>query len=143
MVSGKSSGPNWVTQHPSVFDIVTGFFPETKPKAELRLRPCLVIKVLRKKDSGEIACLCSFGTSNLKTAQRSAIDLIIQNATDMAEMGLPMATRFDLDPRNQAVMYWSEKFFGCWQGYNHPKLGALTTTYQKEFAYSMMMRQAK
>ncbi|WP_210212413.1 hypothetical protein [Mesorhizobium sp. M8A.F.Ca.ET.021.01.1.1] len=53
-----------------------------------------------------------------------------------------MATRFDLDPKNVAVLPWTEEYFGCWTGYQHPKIGALSEDYIKTYAYIMALREA-
>lgn len=139
--SDKSSTPDWINQQPSAFDIVAGYFPESKPKGDLRLRPCLVLNVLKGTSSGSIACKVAFGTKNLKIVQRKNRDLIIQNSTHLNEIGLPLATRFDLDERNLVILPWTEEFFGCWTGYKHPKIGALLEVYIKDYAYCMMLRE--
>ena len=51
----------------------------------------------------------SYGTTKLKLDKRGRVDLIIQNATTMGSLGLPMATRFDLDLTN--ILPWCEEFF--------------------------------
>ena len=129
MGSDASSTPKWVTQRPSAFDIVTGYFPETKPKGNLRLRPCLVLNVMQGDDSGSIACKVAYGTKNLKLVQREFLDLVIHNNSHLDEIGLPTATRFNLDPDNLVILPWGPEFFGCWKGYRHPKIGTLTQTY--------------
>lgn len=143
MASAQSSNPpNWLAQPPSAFDIIATRFPETKPKGRIQLRPCLVLEVLKGKTSGSIALRMAFGTKNLKFAQRQYLDLIIQNAADLNAMGLPMATRFDLDARNVAALPWTEEFFGCWTGYPHPKIARLPDDYVKSYLYLMALRQA-
>lgn len=143
MASDSPSKPHlrWLSQPPSAFDIVTAYFPETNPKGELRLRPCLVLEVMRRPN-GQIGCRVAYGTKNLKFVQRKDLDLIVQNAADLDLVGLPMATRFDLDARNLVTLPWTEEFFGCWTGYEHPKIGALTEDYVKSYAYIMALRQA-
>jgi hypothetical protein len=132
--------PSWIAQHPSVFDIVTCFFPEREGAEEMpKLRPSLVLEVLKGRKTGAIACRIAYGTRNLKFVQRKDRDVIIQNAADLVLVGLPMATRFDLD--NTLVLPWQPEFFGCWTGYDHPKIGQLTETYVKDYAYTMMLRQ--
>lgn len=133
--------PNWIDQPPSAFDIVSGYYPETKPKAELPLRPCLVIDVLKGVKSGNTAVRIAYGTKNLKFVQRKHVDLIIQNHAHLREIGLPRATRFVLDPESIIVLPWTTEFFGCWEGYPDPVIGRLTERYIKDYAYSMMMRQ--
>lgn len=134
--------PKWLTQPPTAFDLVTARFPESNPKGELRLRPCLVLNVLRGKTDGAIACRVAYGTKNLKFIQRKTLDIIVQNHDDLDSMGLSMATRFDLDPKNVAVLPWTEEYFGCWTGYQHPKIGALSEDYIKTYAYIMALREA-
>lgn len=141
MASDKLCAPKWVAQRPSAFDIVAGYFPETKPKGELRLRPCLILDVLQGKESEKIACRIAYGTKNLRLFQRRHLDLIIQNAADLEELRLPVATRFVLDPDQIEIMPWTERFFGCWSGYEHPKISALSEKYAKEYAYIMMQRR--
>ena len=139
MGSDKSSTPSWLSSPPSAFDVVTGYFPETKPKeGGPKLRPLLVTKVLRNKRSGEFACEVGYGTSNLKVGQRFLDDIIIQNMGDLNTIGLLQATRFVLDPKQRVILPWSASHFGCWTGYASPRLGTLTTDYQKDYAFAMM-----
>lgn len=97
---------------------------------------------MRRPKTGEIGCRIAYGTKNLKFVQRKNLDIIIQNTADLDAVGLPMATRFDLDERNIVTLPWTEEFFGCWSGYPHPKIGALTEEYVKSYAYIMALRQA-
>ena len=121
-------------------DVVTAYFPESNPKGAVKLRPCLVTKVLQNSETGEYACEVAFGTKNLKLIQRQGLDLIIQNSTDLSAMGLSVATRFDLDPETRAILLWNPAFFGCWTGKTTPKLCSLPLEYQKEFAFLTMRR---
>ncbi|WP_375588893.1 hypothetical protein ABWH89_18100 [Hoeflea alexandrii] len=141
MGSDLPNSPDWLAQQPSAFDIVTARFPETNPKGELRLRPCLVLEVLRGKNTGRIACRVAYGTKQLKFHQRKRLDVIIQNAADLSEIGLAMATRFDLDAQNLADLPWTEEFFGCWRGWTHPRIGTLPESYIRDYAYCMALRQ--
>lgn len=139
MGSDKSSEPEWLLNPPSMFDIVTGYFPETKPKGGvIKLRPMLVTRVLRHRSTGDWACEVAYGTSVLKTWLRMNDDIIIQNSSDLDSMGLAQATRFVLDPAMRATLPWSEAHFGCWSNHKCPKLGTLTVEYQKDYAFAMM-----
>lgn len=89
-----------------------------------------------------VACRVAYGTKNLKTYQRLTKDIIIQNAADLDSIGLPMATRFDLDERNLVTLPWTSEFFGCWTGFPSPVIGALTEEYVRQYAYIMAVRQA-
>lgn len=138
-----SAPHNWTLSPPNLFDIVTGFYPETKPVANTpALRPCLVTHVYQNSETGAYACEIAFGTKNLKILQRKDKDLIIQNFSHMQEVGLPVATRFVLDPELRVVLEWCEPNFKPWTGYRTPKIGRLTEYYQKEYAWLMMMRMS-
>ena len=86
------------------------------------------------------ACDVAFGTKNLKLFKREHLDLIIQNSAHLRQLGLHRATRFDLDLIS--TLPWTKEFFGCWQGYAAPVIGALTADYIKEYAYQMLRRQS-
>lgn len=138
---GKLSQPKWTLSPPNLFDIVTGFYPESKPKAGTPAhRPCLVTAVYQDTESGGYACEVTFGTKSLKTHQRSQLDIIIVNSSDLDEIGLPIATRFDLDAENRVVLEWKDDNFKPWRGYQSPKIGTLTLEYQKEYAWLMARR---
>ncbi|MCJ7996101.1 hypothetical protein J5N58_16915 [Rhizobium cremeum] len=142
MASDCANHSDWWLQPPSAFDIVTAYFPETNPKGELKLRPCLILDVLKSKSDERFACRIAYGTKNIKFVQRKDLDLIIQNATHLDEMGLPYATRFDLDSRNIVVLPWDVENFGCWRGYPTPRISFLPEEYIKNYAYLMALRQA-
>lgn len=143
MVSDKSSPPNWTRTPPAMFDIVVGFYPESKPKDGTPAhRPCLVTRVYMDDETSTYACEVCFGTKHLKTMRRQDVDIIIQNSTDLSEIGLPMATRFDLDKENRVVLEWKPGNFEAWRGFTSPKIGALTLEYQKEYAWLMAKRSA-
>jgi hypothetical protein len=131
----------WPSKPPAAFDIVACFFPESEPKPDgsIKLRPALVLSVLRRASTGEVAVRVAYGTKNLKLMHREHLDLIIQNASDMRLMGLAVATRFDLD--HVALLPWTDTFFGCWSGYQTPVIGSLTQEYAKELAWLMLKRE--
>lgn len=133
----------WEASPPAAFDIVTCYFPESEPKPEgkLKLRPALVLSVLRGKTTGAWAVRVAYGTSTLKLMQREHLDLIIQNATDMRLMGLAKATRFDLD--EVVTLPWTRTHFGCWSGYQSPLIGTLLTEYAKDLAWLMLKRDQR
>ncbi len=139
MGSGASFMPDdWAASPPSVMDIVAGYFPETKPKGALRLRPCLVTRVLQNIETGEFACELAFGTKNLKVWSRTGLDVIVQNTSDLDEMGLAVATRFVLDAKLREILPWQHANFGCWTGRKSPRIGTLPLAYQKDYAFAMM-----
>ena len=109
---------NWRAEAPQAFSLVACYYPyaitesvEPGPK----LRPALVTSVYAD-DTGDFACGVAYGTTKLKITQRIDLDLIIQNHVHMEAVGLPKATRFDLDLI--IVLPWTEEYFGCWRGYH-------------------------
>ena len=131
--------PLWVDALPSSYDIVTAYYPETKPKSELRLRPCLVVQVVEGED-GAKACVVVFGTKHLKVAKRGHLDIIVGNAADIAQFGLSMATRFDLD--SPVPLPWHPEAFGCWSGHSHPVIGSLSEPFIRDYAFKMLSRRS-
>jgi hypothetical protein len=95
---------------PRLHDIVWCRFPEEPPfEPGPKIRPALVrgIKIDSTTDRGAVNV--SYGTTKLKWFTRRYRDLIIQNAAVLKEIGLPMATRFDLDLMN--FLPWCAEFF--------------------------------
>lgn len=144
MASDESSTlPEWTKSPPSVFDIVAGHYRESKPRGEgPSLRPCLVLDVRRNTRTGEFACKIAYGTKTLRAWARHDRDIIIQNTSDLDEMGLAVATRFVLDEDQCIVMPWKPPHFGCWTGRRSPRIGSLLLDYQKHYAWIMMLRQS-
>jgi len=66
----------------------------------------------------------AYGTTNLKTGLRP-LDLRITNFEDLAEIGLPQATRFDLD--RTIELPWCKEFFAPYKGYSTILVGKLNT----------------
>jgi hypothetical protein len=135
------SQPEWVGGPPNLFDIVTGYYPESKPKAGTPAhRPCLITAVYRNEETGQHACEIAYGTKSLKQHNRQGLDVIVVNSADLDAMGLPMATRFNLDADKRVTLLWASENFQPWTGYSTPKIGALLLEYQKEYAWLMATR---
>lgn len=95
---------------PRLYDIAWCLFPDGDPSHPgPKLRPVLVRRTLMDPETRRGAVEVSYGTTKLKLDKRGRVDLIIQNATTMGSLGLPMATRFDLDLTN--ILPWCEEFF--------------------------------
>jgi hypothetical protein len=141
MLGSPGSNPAWTAKPPGLFDIVATYFPEHENPEEpgLKLRPGLVVRVLRGKKTGGFYCDVAYGTKHLKIVKREKLDLIIQNASDLQQLRLRRATRFDLDNIARELP-WTPDFFGCWSGYRTPVIGTLTQDYIKAYAYLMMSR---
>jgi hypothetical protein len=135
--------PEWAAAPPSMMDIVTAYYPETKPKGDLRLRPCLVTAVYVDEDTQEFLCDVAYGTTNLKAWVRMGKDVIIQNISDLDSVGLPRATRFNLDIKDRVRLVWGDRDFGCWTGNSSPRIGTLTDHYQREYAFCMMKQMSE
>ena len=137
----SSSEYDWTTERPNAYEVVTAYFPETATEETddwVKLRPCLIMNVNKGRTTGTIALKIAYGTRKLKFPSRGSIDLIIQNSKDLDDIGLPCATRFDLD--NTVTLPWTHDYFGCWPNRVSPYIGSLTEFYIKEYAYRMMMR---
>jgi hypothetical protein len=112
------------TTLPRLHDIVWCRFPEDEPfEPGPKVRPALVRGVKIDSESNRGAVNVSYGTTNLKWMKRRKVDLIIQNAAALKEIGLPMATRFDLDHNN--VLPWCAEFFCIPKGYRSITVGSL------------------
>lgn len=134
-----SNLPAWVNQPPAAYDIVTAFYPESKPRPGVKLlRPCLVTQVRKNNETHAYACAVVFGTKHLKIMRRQYLDIIVQNHEDITAFGLGMATRFDLD--SPVLLPWTSQFFGCWRGKRSPVIGSLTADYVKDYAFKMLRR---
>jgi hypothetical protein len=137
--SGK---PAWTRSPPSAYDIVACWYPEdeapTDPGPDLR--PALITHVLQGQKTGNFACRVAYGTTVLKITKRKDVDLIIQQRNDLSQIGLPRPTRFDLD--RIVTLPWQPPFFGRWSGYASPKIGSLTETYIREYAWLMQKRSS-
>lgn len=134
-----SDKPAWLKTPPSAYDIATAWYPEDdEPERGPKLRPCLVLTVLKGMTSRLFACKVAYGTKELKIIKRQSLDLIIQHTPHVHQMGLARPTRFDLDC--VSTLPWDEEFFGCWTGCTSPVIGSLTEDYIKEYAYLMMKR---
>jgi hypothetical protein len=134
------SDPAWAQGRPSALQIATCWFPDSTSASRpgAKLRPCLITRVLRNRATDQTACDVHFGTTNLKVTTRLGLDLIIQDPVELDLVGLPRATRFDLDQK--ATLPWNDAFFGCWAGYSSPIIGSLTVELVKEYAFLMMRR---
>lgn len=95
---------------PKRYEIAWCRFPmDDSGRPGRKLRPTLVRATRRDTESTRSAVVVSYGTRNLKLGQRDELDLIIQNAAQLERLGLPMATRFDLDLMN--ILPWCSEFF--------------------------------
>jgi len=82
----------------------------------------------------------TYGTSNLKLDVHT-LDLIVANATDLAEMGLPQATRFDLD--RTVTLPWCEEFFVPRAGQQSPIIGHLNFAAVSQLEALKVMRRGR
>ncbi len=131
------STPEWVNSPPSLYDIVTGFFPETSPKEtwETNPRPLLVCGRALDQETGMVFCRIAYGTSKQNNRAHSD-DLIIGNLSMLDQMGLKRITRFVIHSGEQMViMPWTDEFFHPWTGYDTPILSALPVEVQKHVGH--------
>lgn len=107
---------------PRVLDIVWCRFPthDALDQPGPKMPPALVRSVFLNKQHTRARVEVTYGSSKLKVDDRPQ-DLILQNATDLAEMGLPQASRFDLDLSLQ--LPWAAEFFEARPGQRSPIIG--------------------
>jgi hypothetical protein len=141
-MASASTPFNWPGVPPSAYDIVACYFPESEPQPDGsdKLRPALILNVFKDANGGGFWCEVAYGTSNLKFPQRTHLDLIIQHAAHLRDVGLPRATRFNLDKDQVITLPWSPEFFGCWDGMDSPYMGSLTEQYLKDLAWLLFTR---
>lgn len=116
---------------------------EPEPDGSPKLRPALILNVFMDEETGQYYCEVAYGTTNLKFPQRGHLDLIVQNAADLRDIGLHRATRFDMDKENVVILPWSREFFDCWDGMDTPYIGSLTEEYLKILAWVLFKREQK
>jgi hypothetical protein len=130
--------PDWLRRWPEAFAIVTGFFPETKPReGGAMCRPLLVTQVKRRKSDGSIFLRIAYGTSQVRFPEKANTDLIVQNVSDLDECGLMTPTRFVIEPAQQVIRSWDEEHFKPWGGSSTPRRGRLPDHLQHEYAFLM------
>jgi hypothetical protein len=86
-------------------------------------RPGLVRSVLLNHDHTKAAVEVCYGTSKLKK-DLFPLDLFIENAAQLNLLGLPQATRFEIDRTLQ--LPWAKEFFEPRDGTKTPIIGRLT-----------------
>lgn len=122
-----------------MYNIVTGFFPEAKPKAtwETNPRPLLVCGVARDDQTRMIFCRVAYGSSkNLDRARDT--DLVIGNMSFLNTLGLKYPTRFAIHSGAQmAILPWISEFFHPWTGYRTPVLSRLDDDMQRVVGYTL------
>lgn len=118
--------PDWTAVPPRNFDIVTGFFPEARPKAnwETNPRPLLVAGVFRAKKSGKVWVRVSYGTSKVEKIRWP--NLIIGNMSHLDALNLACPTAFVITPGHQwAILPWGEEHFAPWSAFQTPVISRL------------------
>ena len=116
-----------------MYDVVTGFFPETTPKGTWATdpRPLLVCGRAIDDDTGMIFCRIAYGTSQ-KLEKAHSNDLVVANVSFLNQLGLKKPTRFVIHTGHQMVILpWIEEFFRPWTGYTSPVLSSLPEEMQR------------
>lgn len=117
----------WEKARPRIYNVVTGFFPESSPRAtwETNPRPLLVCGVATHEETGRHFCRIAYGTTqHLELAKPT--DLVIGNLSELDALGLKYTTRFVTNSGKQMVILpWDEEHFRPWSGKRSPVLGLL------------------
>jgi hypothetical protein len=141
--AGKSSWTYYpLVTLPRALDIVWCRFPtrETPSNPGPKPRLALVRSVYLNPTHTRARVEVTYGSSKLKADTR-LLDLILANATDLAEMGLPQATRFDLDI--SVLLPWCEEFFEPSAGHRTPIIGHLNFTAVSQLETLKVMRRGR
>lgn len=132
-----------VNSLPRQLDIVWCHFPELDKDADNpgpKPRPALVRGAgVHRKFPHRGFVSVAYGTSNIKLETRGDFDLIIQNLAERNVMGLPQATRFDLDMI--VCVPWAEEWFRPRQGETSLVIGHLTPKYVDQLEVLRSRRQ--
>lgn len=115
----------WAARPPRVFDVVTGFFPEEKPKINWSTdpRPMLVTGVFQR-DDGLFSIRAAYGSTEVAKVRRRGQVLEIGNASILSSIGLKRPTSFLLSPGSQhMILAWTAARFKPWCGRATPVLG--------------------
>lgn len=118
---------SWQKNPPQLYNIVTGFFPETAPKEtwEVNPRPLLVCGVATDQQDGTHYIRVAYGTTkHLDRAKKG--DLIIGNMSMLNQMCLKTPTRFVIySGRAMVILPWTDEFFKPWTNFRTPILSKL------------------
>lgn len=98
-----------ISNLPRIHSIVWCRLPDEHGNPGTSVRPALVRESKRDSKSGRSALRVSYGTTILDSNKCGQIDLIVQNASRLNELNLPMAVRFDLGQSNW--LPWASEFF--------------------------------
>lgn len=132
--------PDWISTPPQDFDIVTGFFPEERPKHNWQEnpRPMLVSGVFRGKGSGRVFVRVAYGTSQVEKVRGQ--QLVIGNMSHLDNLNLAKPTAFVIQPGEQwAILPWSEQHFSPWADFETPVISKLPIEMQ-EFVKQIMSK---
>lgn len=127
----------WVKRPPYIYDVVTGFSPETAPKGTWATnpRPLLVCGRAVNDETGMVICRIAYGTSQLGRNVHEN-DLIVGNLSMLNQLNLKNPTRFVIHSGKQMVnVPWTEEFFRPWSGKSSPVLSTLPEEMQRYVGY--------
>lgn len=133
--------PKWEYNHPCMYSVVTGFFPEASPKETWATdpRPLLVCGVAQDPQSKTYFCRVAYGTTKQIDKAKGA-DLVIGNISLMNQLGLKKCTRFVMHSGKQmAILPWTEEFFRPWTTYKTPVLSVLPKDIQRIVGYDLSL----
>jgi hypothetical protein len=129
----------WETSPPQIYDIVTGFFPETSPKETWATnpRPLLVCGVAQDPDNNDYFCRIAYGTSK-NVNETGNGDLVVGNLSLLDQLNLKTPTKFVLHSGLQMViMPWTPEFFQPWTGYPTPVISSLPHEMQRHVGHEL------
>jgi len=131
--------PDWEREPPRLYDIVTGFFPETTPKGTWATdpRPLLVCGRAYSDVLGINVCRVAYGTTQ-QIEKAHDNDIVVGNLSLLDQLGLKHTTRFVINSgKHMVVMPWTAEFFRPWRGKKTPILSHLPDDMQKYVGYTL------
>ena len=127
----------WERSPPRIYNVVTGFFPETSPKETWATdpRPLLICGTGQNPDTGMYLCRVAYGTS-VKLDRSHSNDLVVSNLSLLNLLCLKKPTRFVISSgKHMVILPWTEEYFRPWTGNRSPVLSRLPDDMQHYVGY--------
>lgn len=130
---------DWLNHPPQLYSIVTGFFPEVRPKEiwSSNPRPLLVCGRGLDEATKTYFCRIAYGTTQ-KLDNAHSSDLVIANLGILNQLNLKLPTKFVIHSgRQMVILPWNEQHFQPWTGFSSPVLSVLPTDMQRYVGYTL------
>lgn len=131
------AGRGWEASAPLIFEVVTGFFPEAKPKPTWATnpRPLLVCGVATDDSTGEHFVRIAYGSKRMEPCGR--YDIPLGNLAKLDALNLPHPTRFVLSAKDLVILPWTKQHFRPWTRFTTPRIGRFDEELRREVQWAM------